>query len=131
MLALQQARRPVVIHNGLFDLLFIYCAFEDNLPDTYAEWRTKMHALFPGGLYDTKLLASCSVFRYFETSVEDLYRAILRTFFFRAHVVMSVCQIESQETKPQIRRACDLAIPSHSAPVSFYPPTTATPASFP
>ncbi|KAJ1719824.1 hypothetical protein LPJ53_005477 [Coemansia erecta] len=47
-------RVPLVIHNGLFDLMYIYQAFLGPLPDSYQSFVYDLSEMFPGGIYDTK-----------------------------------------------------------------------------
>jgi len=48
---------PVVVHNGLLDLLFLYHGLFSSLPKKLSEFVADLHAMFPGGLYDTKYVA--------------------------------------------------------------------------
>ncbi|KAJ8902938.1 hypothetical protein NDN08_006256 [Rhodosorus marinus] len=47
---------PIVVHNGLYDLLFLYDAFEDSLPESLQSFIRAISSLVPS-LYDTKVLA--------------------------------------------------------------------------
>ncbi|KAJ1830280.1 hypothetical protein LPJ73_008303, partial [Coemansia sp. RSA 2703] len=49
-----RARVPLVIHNGLFDLMYVYQAFLGPLPDSYQSFVYDLSLMFPGGIYDTK-----------------------------------------------------------------------------
>jgi poly(A)-specific ribonuclease len=50
-----QTRKPLVAHNMLYDLMFLYQQFIDDLPASYAEFkRLARHTLPP--LYDTKFI---------------------------------------------------------------------------
>lgn len=51
------ASKPVVVHNGFLDLMFIYQAFFANLPDELSIFIADLSAMFKGGLYDTKYTA--------------------------------------------------------------------------
>ncbi|KAJ2784818.1 hypothetical protein GGI15_002145 [Coemansia interrupta] len=49
-----RTRVPLVIHNGLFDLMYVYQAFFGPLPDSYQSFVHDLSLMFPGGIYDTK-----------------------------------------------------------------------------
>ncbi len=50
-------RKPLVVHNGLADLLFLWRSFFAQLPETSVEWIASMTEVFPI-VYDTKHLSS-------------------------------------------------------------------------
>lgn len=50
-------KKPLVFHNGLMDLMFLYEKFHEPLPDTVAEFKTKVNELFPL-IYDTKHIST-------------------------------------------------------------------------
>lgn len=54
---ISQSKVPIIGHNPIFDLLFIYSHFQEDLPRTLAEFKTKITGLFPT-LYDTMLVFS-------------------------------------------------------------------------
>lgn len=51
------AQVPVVVHNGFFDLTFLYAAFHSRMPDTLQQFCEQLLDIFPAGIYDTKHLA--------------------------------------------------------------------------
>lgn len=54
--AILAARKPIVLHNGLFDLGYLYSHFINTLPETLSEFQNNIRNLFPD-IYDTKTLA--------------------------------------------------------------------------
>lgn len=57
MRALARCRKPVVGHNMLLDLAYMYHQFVGALPPTFHEFREKLLQLLPAGVVDTKHLA--------------------------------------------------------------------------
>lgn len=55
--ALSDSKLPIVGHNMIYDVMFMYHQFVDDLPATYDEFVKTMHSNFPL-FYDTKLLSS-------------------------------------------------------------------------
>lgn len=49
--------KPLVLHNGMLDLLFCFQAFEADLPAEIDSFKRSVRELFPGGIYDTRLIA--------------------------------------------------------------------------
>ena len=54
---LTSCNKPLVVHNGLLDLLFCAHWFEAELPTGVNEFRALIKKLFPGGVFDTRLIA--------------------------------------------------------------------------
>ncbi|XP_026671379.1 pre-piRNA 3'-exonuclease trimmer-like isoform X2 [Ceratina calcarata] len=53
---LSACKKPFIGHNMLLDLMFIHQQFYKPLPDSYKQFKSNVHALFPR-LYDTKYIS--------------------------------------------------------------------------
>ncbi|XP_029056046.2 pre-piRNA 3'-exonuclease trimmer-like isoform X1 [Osmia bicornis bicornis] len=51
------SKKPIIGHNVLFDLMFTYQQFYKPLPDSYTEFKSNVHSLFPQ-IYDTKFIST-------------------------------------------------------------------------
>ncbi|XP_068232790.1 pre-piRNA 3'-exonuclease trimmer-like isoform X2 [Palaemon carinicauda] len=54
---LAKYRKPLIFHNGLLDLMLVYKEFYQDLPESYEEFKSNLHGLFPL-IYDTKYIAT-------------------------------------------------------------------------
>ena len=54
---LTSSGKPLVLHNGLLDLLFLFQSFEADLPETVSDFKQSILSLFPGGIFDTRLIS--------------------------------------------------------------------------
>ena len=54
--ALMNSKKPIIGHNFIYDLGFLYHQFISNLPETYDAFKSEINKCFPS-IYDTKILA--------------------------------------------------------------------------
>ncbi|KAI8083359.1 ribonuclease H-like domain-containing protein [Gilbertella persicaria] len=45
---------PLIVHNGIYDMMFLYHSFLGILPDTLREFESRLSERFSSGIYDTK-----------------------------------------------------------------------------
>lgn len=61
--ALADAKKPVVGHAVMYDMLFALSHFESSLPESYAEYKALVQGLFPS-VFDTQFLAKSEPFKF-------------------------------------------------------------------
>ncbi|RUP46041.1 ribonuclease H-like domain-containing protein [Jimgerdemannia flammicorona] len=90
LLRLSRTRRvPIIIHNGLLDLMFLYHAFHTDLPTELSAFVADLSEMFPAGIYDTKYVADY-VTRERSSFLAYLFRKYEREQMRRQHETLSV-----------------------------------------
>ncbi|KAF6002456.1 Target of EGR1, member 1 (Nuclear) [Cyanidiococcus yangmingshanensis] len=75
--------KPVILHNGLYDLMLMFAAFEAPLPPTIDGFMARLSELCPGRFFDTRVLEDFVPARFFDcpSYLEYLFRKHERRWF--------------------------------------------------
>ncbi|XP_038048473.1 target of EGR1 protein 1-like [Patiria miniata] len=93
-----RSSKPVVFHNGLVDLVFLYQNFYAELPASFSQFISDLCEIFPGGIFDSKYLAEFEA-RMQASYLEYAFRRSQRTNARLAsrgqqHVAVEFCKYQ-------------------------------------
>lgn len=72
---ISQAKKPIVGHNLIFDLMFIFDKFIGDLPDKFIDFKQSLHKHFPI-IIDNKFITSRFYKEFENTKLESLFKTI-------------------------------------------------------